>query len=126
MTIPASRYRRAERLTPIERFRLAVSHRQPDRPPIQVYLTDQMRRKLAGHVERRTGSRAVLPALECESGEECRAEAAERIRVIGAKDGYIFGPAHNIQSDAPLANVLAIYETATGRDLGAADCGGGR
>ena len=53
-------------LTPRERFRLAVTHRQPDRPPIQVYLTPEMQAALADHFERRTGSRDVLAALECD------------------------------------------------------------
>jgi uroporphyrinogen decarboxylase len=56
------------------------------------------------------------------SADECRAEAEERLRVMGARGGYIFAPAHNIQGDVPLANVLAIYEAATGRDLGSGDC----
>ena len=47
--------------------------------------------------------------------EECRAEARNRIDVIGKGGGYIFAPAHCIQPDTPLENVLAIYEEATGR-----------
>lgn len=53
-----------EKLTPRERFKLAVSHRQPDRPPILVHLTPEMHKTLADHFERRTGSRDVLAALE--------------------------------------------------------------
>ncbi len=49
--------------------------------------------------------------------EECRAEARHRIDVIGKGGGYIFSPAHCIQPDTPLENVLAIYEEATGRSL---------
>jgi uroporphyrinogen decarboxylase len=51
------------------------------------------------------------------SVEQCRAEAEHRIRVMGAGGGYIFSPAHCIQPDTPLENVLAIYEVATGRKL---------
>ncbi len=47
--------------------------------------------------------------------EECRAEARHRIDVIGKGGGYIFAPAHAIQPDTPLENVLAIYEEATGK-----------
>jgi len=47
--------------------------------------------------------------------EECRAEARHRIDVIGRGGGYIFAPAHCIQPDTPLGNVLAIYEEATGK-----------
>jgi uroporphyrinogen-III decarboxylase len=31
---------------------------------------------------------------------------------VGKGGGYIFSPAHCIQSDTPLENVLAIYEEA--------------
>jgi len=47
--------------------------------------------------------------------EECRAEARHRLDVIGRGGGYIFAPAHAIQPDTPLENVLAIYEEATGK-----------
>jgi uroporphyrinogen decarboxylase len=49
--------------------------------------------------------------------EDCRAEARHRIGVIGKGGGYIFAPAHCIQPDTPLENVLAIYEEATGKRL---------
>ncbi len=44
------------------------------------------------------------------SVEDCRAEALHRIKVIGRDGGYIFSPAHCIQPDTPLENILAIYE----------------
>jgi uroporphyrinogen decarboxylase len=44
--------------------------------------------------------------------EDCRAEALHRIRVIGRNGGYIFAPAHCIQPDTPLENILTIYEVA--------------
>lgn len=47
--------------------------------------------------------------------DECRAEARHRIDVIGKGGGYIFAPAHCIQPDTPLENVLAVYEEATGK-----------
>jgi uroporphyrinogen decarboxylase len=50
---------------------------------------------------------------------ECRAEARHRIEVVGKGGGYIFSPAHCIQPDTPLANVLAIYEEALGLPAGA-------
>jgi len=49
--------------------------------------------------------------------EECRAEARNRIDVIGQGGGYIFSPAHCIQPDTPLENIIAIYEEALGRRL---------
>ncbi|HQE77219.1 MAG TPA: uroporphyrinogen decarboxylase family protein, partial [Candidatus Hydrogenedentes bacterium] len=50
---------------------------------------------------------------------ECRAEARHRIDVIGKGGGYIFSPAHCIQPDTPIENVLAIYEEALGLTEGA-------
>ena len=47
--------------------------------------------------------------------EECRAEARHRLDVIAKGGGYIFAPAHNIQPDTPVENILAIYEEATGK-----------
>jgi len=49
--------------------------------------------------------------------DECRAEARHRLDVIARGGGYIFAPAHCIQPDTPLQNVLAIYEEALGRSL---------
>jgi uroporphyrinogen decarboxylase len=43
---------------------------------------------------------------------ECRAEARHRLHIIARGGGYIFAPAHCIQPDTPLQNVLAIYEEA--------------
>jgi len=48
---------------------------------------------------------------------ECRAEARHRLDVIAPGGGYIFAPAHCIQPDTPLENILAVYEEALGRDL---------
>lgn len=47
--------------------------------------------------------------------EQCRAEARHRIDIIGRGGGYIFAPAHCIQPDTPLENILAIYEEVTGK-----------
>ncbi len=48
---------------------------------------------------------------------ECRAEARHRLDVIAPGGGYIFAPAHCIQPDTPLRNVIAIYEEALGKPL---------
>jgi len=50
--------------------------------------------------------------------EQCREEARHRLRVIARGGGYIFSPAHCIQPDTPVENVVAIYEEALGRPLG--------
>ena len=49
--------------------------------------------------------------------EECRREARHRIDVIGKGGGYIFSPAHQLQPDTPLDNIIAVYEEANGRRL---------
>lgn len=51
--------------------------------------------------------------------EECRAEANHRINLFRDAGGYIFAPAHNIQANNPVENVLAIYEVALGLPTGA-------
>jgi len=48
---------------------------------------------------------------------ECRAEARHRLDVIAPGGGYIFSPAHCIQPDTPLENILAVYEEALGTRL---------
>jgi len=52
--------------------------------------------------------------------EDCRREARHRLDVIAAGGGYIFAPAHCVQPDTPVENVLAIYEEALGMPPGAA------
>lgn len=46
------------------------------------------------------------------SVEDVRREVRERIEIVGAGGGYILSPAHNIQPDTPLENVLALYDEA--------------
>ena len=49
--------------------------------------------------------------------EDCRAEARHRLDVIAQGGGYIFSPAHCIQPDTSIENVLAIYEEALNKKL---------
>jgi uroporphyrinogen decarboxylase len=49
--------------------------------------------------------------------EQCRRQARHRIDVIAKGGGYIFSPAHCIQPDTPLENVLCIYEEALQKKL---------
>lgn len=63
------------------------------------------------------GMISTQETLPHRSVEECRAEARHRIDVIGKGGGYIFAPAHCIQPDTPIENVLAIYEEVTGKKL---------
>jgi len=49
--------------------------------------------------------------------QQCREEARHRLDVIAKGGGYIFSPAHCIQPDTPLENILAIYEEALTKNL---------
>ena len=42
--------------------------------------------------------------------DEVRAQVAERVKIFGRKNGYIFNPIHNIQCNTPTENVLAMFE----------------
>jgi len=70
-----------------------------------------------GHALTFCGLISTQQTLPFGTVEDCRREAEERIRVMGKGGGYIFAPAHCIQPDTPLENVLAIYEVALGRKL---------
>ena len=49
--------------------------------------------------------------------EQVRAEVRERIRVFGAGGGYVFTTIHNILSNTPEANLIAMYEAVLDRSL---------
>jgi len=42
--------------------------------------------------------------------EQVREEVRERLRVFGAGGGFVFSAVHNVQSRAPVENILAMYE----------------
>ncbi len=48
--------------------------------------------------------------------EEVRAQVAERVKIFGAKNGYVFNPIHNIQCNTPTENLLAMFQ-ALGRSV---------
>ncbi len=45
------------------------------------------------------------------SREDVRAEVRERCEILGRGGGYICAPAHHIQADTPLENIIALYTT---------------
>ena len=47
------------------------------------------------------------------SPEEVREEALRNIRILGEGGGYIMGNVHNIQSNVPVENVIALFGAAT-------------
>ncbi|MCZ7546833.1 MAG: uroporphyrinogen-III decarboxylase-like protein [Anaerolineae bacterium] len=42
---------------------------------------------------------------------EVRQEVRDNLRILGEGGGYILAPCHNIQSNTPLENIVALYET---------------
>ena len=51
------------------------------------------------------------------SASEVRSATEELIAVLGKDGGYILAPSHVFQGDVPLENIVAVYETALGREL---------
>jgi hypothetical protein len=43
--------------------------------------------------------------------EEVREQVRQRIKIFGTGGGFVFNPVHNVQSRAPIENILAMYET---------------
>ena len=46
------------------------------------------------------------------SAEDVRKEVRERLKLFGPGGGFVFNGVHNIQAQVPVANVLAMYDTA--------------
>lgn len=51
------------------------------------------------------------------TASEVRAGVRRLLDVLGRDGGYILAPSHVFQRDVPLRNIVAVYETALGRDL---------
>ncbi|NLE75467.1 MAG: hypothetical protein GX605_01785 [Chloroflexi bacterium] len=58
------------------------------------------------------GCISVQQVLPHTTPDGVRAEVRRVIEIMAPGGGFILGPTHNIQSDTPLENVLAMYETA--------------
>jgi 5-methyltetrahydrofolate--homocysteine methyltransferase len=56
------------------------------------------------------GGLDIIKTLPRGTVEDVRREVRERVQVLGRDGGYIMASSHHIQSDTPLANVLAMYE----------------
>lgn len=54
----------------------------------------------------------IIHTLPTGTPDEVRAAVRYAIETLGANGGYIMASSHHIQSDTPLANVLAMYEVA--------------
>ena len=53
------------------------------------------------------GTQDVLPHGTV---DEVKADAREKIRILGESGGYILAPAHAVQADVPMENILALIE----------------
>ena len=60
------------------------------------------------------GSVDTQRTLPAGSPAEVRAEVRARVEVLGSGGGFILAPTHNLQTDVPTKNVIAMYEEATG------------
>ena len=53
----------------------------------------------------------IVGTLPLGSPDDVRNEVRQRVNTMSANGGYILSSSHHIQSDTPLENVLAMYET---------------
>jgi len=73
-----------------------------------------------GELKRRFGERITFwgggvdtqRTLPFGSAEDVRREVRERLEVFGPGGGFVFNGVHNIQAQVPVANLLAMYDTA--------------
>ena len=70
-------------------------------------------------IKRRFGARLsfhggidIIATLSRGTPGQVRREMRERRRVLGESGGYIMASCHHVQADAPVANVLALYDPA--------------
>jgi uroporphyrinogen decarboxylase len=62
------------------------------------------------------GAICVQKTLPTGTEQDIRDEVALRMRTIGKGGGYLMSPAHNVQADTSIENILAFYKAA--RELG--------
>ena len=56
------------------------------------------------------GTISTQRTLPFGSAEDVAEEVRLRIKTVGKDGGFIVAPAHNIQPDTPIENILALYE----------------
>ena len=124
-------------ITPRERVRTAIRHLQPDRAPYQINFTTPARRKLAdyygtadlddlignhlakykarppdalGWLADRDGV-SVQQLLPHGTPQTVRDEVRRLMDEVGRDGGFIISPSHDMPSDIPTENMIALIET---------------
>jgi uroporphyrinogen decarboxylase len=59
----------------------------------------------------------IQELLPKRSPKEIKQEAARVVDILGKGGGYILAPAHHIQADTPLENILALYSVSCGEEV---------
>jgi len=88
--------------------------------PIQVGARNMEIEKLKRMVGDRItfhGAIDIQHLLPYATEDEVRREVRRTISILGENGGYILAPTHAIQPDTPIANILAMYEEAQGKQL---------
>ena len=57
------------------------------------------------------GGISIQDLLPNGNPEDIRKEVTRRISILGKGGGYIIAPAHNIQIDTPVENIIAFTDT---------------
>ncbi|MBN1541710.1 hypothetical protein JW992_06155 [candidate division KSB1 bacterium] len=85
--------------------------------PIQSACMDPTRiKKVYGDRLTLHGTLSVQDTVPCGSAADVRAEVKHRIETVGYNGGFIISPENSIPYDAPLENVLALYQAARDYD----------
>jgi uroporphyrinogen-III decarboxylase len=72
----------------------------------------ELKRKFGGRITFWGGGADTQHTLPFGSAEDVRKEVCARLKLFGPGGGFVFNAVHNIQAQVPVANVLAMYDTA--------------
>ena len=73
---------------------------------------EELKRKFGERITFWGGGVDTQCTLPFGSPDDVRREVRERLKLFGPGGGFVFNAVHNIQPQVPVANVLAMYETA--------------
>ena len=71
-----------------------------------------LKRKFGEHITFWGGGVDTQSTLPFGSADDVRRQVGERLKQFGPGGGFVFNAVHNIQAQVPVANVLAMYDTA--------------